>query len=273
MLEKNFLFKRPMYLIVLTILFGLLLASCNMPAKNNSQPTATPTSTAVAFAPINSPAPTSTPTEVPSLCANPYQPSKVGSTWVYNGSDTNTQSYNRTDAITNAGPDAFTIASTLSTVSYNVDYTCTAEGLVANNPVQQYLGALLASPNSPVKVDLLSTTGVSLPKQIKPGDTWEQTAEVNTTLNGTQTNGLVIFDYTAVGFENVTVLAGTYNALRVDATIRIEVTPFRILAGTITTSSWYATDVGVVQTQSTSNVPGVNYTDHTGLLSYTPATR
>ena len=47
---------------------------------------------------------------------------------------------------------------------------------------------------------------------------------------------------------------GTFNALRVDATIRIEVSAFQIEAGTYTTSTWLAPDVGMVKSEGTSHV-------------------
>ena len=71
-------------------------------------------------------------------------------------------------------------------------------------------------------------------------------------------SGRFVFDYTAVGYENVTVPFGTFNALRVDATIRIEVSGFRIQAGTYTTSTWLVPEIGMVKSEGTSHVPGLN---------------
>lgn len=84
-------------------------------------------------------------------------------------------------------------------------------------------------------------------------------------------NGRFVFDYTAVGFENVTVIAGVYNALRVNATIRIEVTGLHILAGTYTTTLWLVSEIGLVKSEGTSHVTGFDFSDSMQLTRFTPA--
>jgi len=143
--------------------------------------------------------------------------------------------------------------------------------LTASDPVQQYAGALLSSPDSPMSVKLSSNSGVSLPAKIIPGDTWQQTVDFDATSQQLNVSGRFVFDYTAVAYENVTVPAGTYNALRVDGTIRIEVTGLHILAGSYTTSIWFAPEVGMVKSEGTSHVTGVDFSDSMQLTRFTPA--
>jgi hypothetical protein len=84
-------------------------------------------------------------------------------------------------------------------------------------------------------------------------------------------NGTFVFNYIAVGYENVTVTFGTFNALRVDATIRIEVSSFRILAGTYTTTAWMVPEIGIVKSEGTSHLPSVDFTDAMQLTSFAPS--
>ena len=264
------MFRKLPIIGVLLILAMLVLSGCNLPKRNASKSGAqTPTFAAVTA--LTTPTPVFTPTPEPTLCDNIYQPSRLGDTWVYSGSNTALQNYSRTDNIKNAGYDAFTSENNLAGVTYSVDYACTSEGLVATNPVQQYLGALLASPGSQISVRLNSTSGISLPSDVKPGDEWQQTASVDATINNTSTSGWVVFDYIAQGIESVTVPSGAYDALRVDLTITVQVTPLRLSAGTYQSTIWMAPNVGVIKTEGTSHVTGVDFTDSTQLTSFTSA--
>lgn len=250
----------------------LLLTYCNLPNRESTEvvvtPTTTPQMTITPTADLTTTSP-STPTRAITLCDHPYQPSNVGDTWVYAGSSSTRAVSTRTDRVIKSSETAFTIKSELPGVDYTVDYTCTAQGLVADNPVQQYLGALLASPSQQLEVKLISASGISLPAEIKPGDTWQQVAEVDAKIRGTSANGWLVYDYKAVGFETVTVPFGTFEALRVVADIRIEVTPFRILAGTFTVTSWLVEDIGMVKSEGTSDVPGVDFSGTLELTEFT----
>jgi len=179
--------------------------------------------------------------------------------------------YSRTDTITRSSAEVFSVSTTLSNITYGVNYGCSSAGLTANDPIQQYVGALLSGPNAPVKVNLTSTSGITLPAKITPGDTWQQTADFEASSQDLNGSGRFVLKYTAVGYENVTVPFGTFNALRVDATIRIEVSPLRVLAGTYTTTSWMVPDIGIVKSEGISNVPGVDFSDAIQLTSFAPA--
>jgi hypothetical protein len=153
-------------------------------------------------------------------------------------------------------------------VTYSVDYTCSAEGLTATNPIQQYLGALLSDPNTPVSVTLTSNSGISLPATIKTDDSWQQIANWEGSTKDISMNGRFVFNYTAVGYESITVPYGTFNALRVNTTIRIEVSGFRILAGTYSYSFWLVPNIGIIKSEGTSHVSGVDFTDSLALTNF-----
>ncbi len=252
--------KKQFPLMALILVFSLAsLSACNLPERQ-----ALPTPTQPAASVIES-----TPTPTP-LCANRYFPTASGSRWEYSGSDSLTGAYTRTDTVTNTQAASFTLATSVGNVAYSVVYDCTSKGLTSENPIQQYAGALLSSPDAPVSVKMTSNSSSSLPAQMTPGDTWQQTADWQASSPQLNINGRFVFDYTAIGSENISVPAGTYNAFRVDTTIRIEVTGLHVLAGTYTTTSWWAPDVGLVKSEGTSHVPGVDYTDSMQLTRFTP---
>jgi hypothetical protein len=248
--------------IVSLLLTTLLFSACNLPSRQTTQ-VQTPTPTTASILEI-----TPTPT---SLCDNQYFPNSTGDTWEYSGTNSAIGSYTRTDTVTNSSTQAFSLKTTLSDVTYPVTYTCYSTGLTVTDPVQQYAGALLSGPNAPVNVKLTSNSGISLPAKINPGDTWQQTADWEASSQDLNLNGRFVFDYTAVGYESVTVPFGTFNALRMDTTIRIEVSGFRILAGTYTTTTWMVPEVGIIKSEGASHVTGIDFTDHMELTRFTPS--
>jgi hypothetical protein len=100
----------------------------------------------------------------------------TGNSWQYSGTNSAIGSYTRTDTIANSSADRFTVQSTEADVSSTANFSCTSDGFMAADPLQQYAGALLSSPNAPVSVKLTSNSGITLPAHISPGDTWQQTA-------------------------------------------------------------------------------------------------
>lgn len=253
--------KKPAVIIVILLLSVQLLSACNLPKRQVDQAPTTVPPTAVI------PQPTPTPL---SNCANPYFPSTLGTTWTYSGSNSFSGSYTRTDTVSQSGSSSFNVDTSVSTIAYSVTYSCTPAGLTASDPVTQYAGALLSSPSSQVTVNLTSNSGLTLPANVKPGDTWQQSADFEASSPNLNINGRFIFNYTAVGMESVTVPAGTYDALRVDATIDILVSAFHVSAGTYTTSTWLAPDVGIVKSQGASHVSGMEFSDGMQLTGFTP---
>ncbi len=262
-LSLEMIMLRKSFILVTVIITSILaLSACNLPERQISQ-VAKPTSTTVVI-----PEPSPTPV---SLCNNQYFPSRLGNTWEYSGSNTATGAYNRTDTVSQSSTEVFSVDTAISGITYGLDYSCSSAGLTANNPIQQYAGALVSGPNAPLNVKLTSVSGISLPAKIVPGDTWQQTADFEATSQQLNMNGRLVFDYTAVGFENVSVPGGTFNALRVDATIHIQVSAFHIEAGTYTVSTWLAPDVGMVKSEGISHVSQIDFSDSMQLTSFTPA--
>jgi hypothetical protein len=254
--------RKSTFIVTTLVLSMLALSSCNLPSTGviNNQIPASNTNTTI-----------NTPTPVPSLCNNLYYPNSIGDTWEYTGNTSATGAYTRTDTMSNTGDESFSVQSTTSGVSYPVDYSCTEAGLLAVNPIQQYLGAILSSLNGQVNINLTSNSGLSLPAKISPGDIWQQIAEWEGSAQGYSANGRLVFDYTATGFETITAASGTFDALRVNTSIRIEISNFRILYGTYEITTWMAPNVGIIKSEGTSNVPNVDFTDSLELTRFTPS--
>ncbi len=256
------MYKRNALSVAVILLSILALTACNLPERQISG-VATPTTPSITI-----PAPSPTPV---SVCANPYFPSTLGDTWEYSGNNTALGTYTRTDTVSQSSADAFRVDSTLAGISYSVNYSCSSAGLTASDPVQQYAGAFLSDPNAPLNVKLSSVSGITLPAKITPGDTWQQTADFSATSPQLNASGTIAIDYAAVGYENVTVPYGTFDALRVDVTIRILVTPLKIEAGSYTASTWLVQDIGMVKSEGTSHVTGIDFSDSMQLARFTAA--
>jgi hypothetical protein len=235
------------------------LSGCNLPERQAAHIPIQPGTSLVETTP--------TPT---GLCSNPYFPIAVGDQWEYSGNNSLIGAYTRTDNVTSTNTTSFTLATSVGNVIYSAIFDCSSTGLTAQNPIQQYAGALLSSPDAPVRVNMTSNTGTSLPATIITGDTWQQTTDWQATSPRLNINGRFVFDYSAAGYEIVTVPAGQFNALRVDATIHVEVTSLHVPVGTFTSTSWWAAEVGLVKSEGTSHVTGVDFTDSMQLTKFIP---
>jgi hypothetical protein len=200
-------------------------------------------------------------------CDNTYLPTGAGSTWKYiSTSSLGSGTGGRTVTTTKVGKDSFfhDVQLLKPPIHYEVSWQCTAQGLV------EYGGGVLASLNASgkVKITILKNTGVTLPRSISIGDTWSQTTELqmtSDTLNGT---GRWIGNLKAVGTEPVTVPAGSFNALRVDETLKSESDPYPSLNLTVEGTSWYAPQVGLVKNAGHIFGDTADYTYELNLTSY-----
>jgi hypothetical protein len=253
---------KPFSIIVMLFAISTALGACNLPKRQVRQ-TKTPTAIVSEIA-------GSVPTPV-SMCANEYFPNQVGDKWEYSGSNSVIGNYTRSDMVSDASADSFTVTTTSGNTPYSVTYSCSTNGLTSLNPIQQYVGAIISRPDSPVQIQLNSNSGTSLPASISPGDTWQQIAEGNASSKDFNLDGRFVFDFSAVGYEDVDVPAGTYHALRVNTTIRIEVSGFHILAGTYQMTTWLVANIGMVKSEGASHVPGVDFTDQLQLTQFTPS--
>jgi hypothetical protein len=265
--------------------FNLLLLIVAVSACS-SMPVATPTTELVSTKPVVDTQPPATeiasPTEMsvgtPSgLCANPYYPVRQGATWTYASTGGPTGGYGFTDTITSVTNDGFTLTSQFGDLTRTQEWACQPEGLVALQ-LGGTSAAMLNNDKMNITLDVDHVTGVTIPSQIQPGDTWQHELEFTGTIGALgqeiKGNGDATSSFQAIGNESVTVPAGTFDALKIhiETTINISgsfngvtfpvkvVTPY---------DYWFVQDVGWVKAAGTGTVGTESFSETIELQSYT----
>lgn len=211
----------------------LFVSGCASPI----QPAATPTQ---AILPVGTVLSTFTPQPITNSggdeaeCENPFYPVSDEAEWTYSssagGSSVNTMSAD------DFGKFTITIAGENST--FTVDGQCTAEGIVLMDTAgaaTTYSGEYGSST-----VATVTNSGVTLPKDVGQGEQWTQTINVTA---GDQSS-TIESNYTAVGFENISVPAGNFYALKVEQSGYVTVFGRKVEMHGF---HWYAEGVGVVK--------------------------
>lgn len=188
------------------------------------------------------------------LCVNPYYPVVDGAVWNY----AYATGEKETQTIKVTGDGTFTRHSQGDKVDTTVDGSCTSAGIALLNT-----GALSLSfagdPGSPT-LAATQADGVTLPNNVQVGDKWLQSVNAAGSTGGSAaTLASVENSYEALGFEDVTVPAGTFHALKVAQDSKVTMAGMPIETQLFV---WYAEGVGVVK----SEMPDIFSTE---LVSYT----
>lgn len=209
--------------------------------------------------------------EVPSntggsaACSNPLYPVVVGASWIYKFNGAAPGDFTRSITAVNVDgffdQDVFT-----SGITRTGEWKCNAGALIALDPNG---GSTAAVQSSTIDSTFKTTEmdGVTLPANINLGDSWTQ----NFTIEGTEIiRGMAVasknqtaYSCTAGGSESVTVVAGTFNAVRMDCQTNISITitlngadvPTNI---NTTSTVWYAPGVGMVKSDNVVSGSGNN---------------
>lgn len=196
---------------------------------------------------------------------------KKGATWIYALHTSITTSTTETDTIVSVGPDSFTTKhDTGDGLPWTQAWTCTKDGLVQLLNKGGPLSAFVQGDDDTATVTTKSTTGVSLPRKFKTGDTWTQSGEV--IIVGREVSATVKFTYSfkAMGREWVTVPAGTFDSIRIDGTIQGLIT-FQNQTSMTTASgvrTWLSPGEGTVRTIASSDIAGDTIVSENDLVSY-----
>ncbi|HEX2998314.1 MAG TPA: hypothetical protein VHP14_26045 [Anaerolineales bacterium] len=267
---------------VLSVLLMIFLAACNYPAT----PPIVGAQTTPTEPPATSATETGTTTEVPAtvegnapmtgtgVCANNYYPVRQGATWSYKS--TGAGDYSFTDTITSVREDGFTLSTQSGNLAGTQEWACKPEGLVA----LQFGGApaaLLSAQSMQLNVQSSNVSGITFPSQINAGNTWQHSLDLqgNASAAGIEgeAKGTAQNNFTAVGTESVTVPAGTFEAMKIQADTTINMTvSYNGLPIPIKFSSsytyWFAPGVGWVKASGTGSIAGTSYSETTELQSY-----
>jgi hypothetical protein len=251
--------KLMILLVIVLITAGCASAPVAVPASTRTPPPpqveapaaidlSTPTQAVIEVIP-NTPEPT--PTEAPAVknandqCDNSYYPVVDGATWTY----TNDSIGQFTHTLNVSDDQIFTIQVTGTDTTFNIEGQCTEDGVVIMN---SGLNTTAEGTDGTGSVTTTNQDGVTLPNDIQVGDDWSQTIEYSAGSGGdTSFSGTIETSYKAVGYESVTVPAGTFEALKIEQTTSMTMAGQHM----IDTSSnlWYVQGVGNVKTEQIVN--------------------
>ena len=113
----------------------------------------------------------------------------------------------------------------------------------------------------------VSSTGVTLPTNISAGGAWSQQAQMEFTSVKGSVNLTLNYSFKGSGLEQITVTAGSFNAMKVEVNVTSQAT----VAGRTTNIivdgfDWYVPNVGVVKSSYTVQVNGAPYPGTTAEL-------
>ncbi len=210
------------------------------------------------------------------LCANQYYPVRQGATWSYKATGGTSGEYAFTDTISSARANGFTLTTQFTDLTRTQEWECRDAGLVALQ-LGGGTAAALNTTGSSLVMETQNAQGVTFPRTINAGDTWQHTLDFTGTMDiagepGTAT-GNAQSDFTALGTESVTVPAGTFNAMKVQAnsTININAT-FQGVTLPVTfsgtTTLWLVEGVGWVKAVADGSFGGAPFNDIIELQTY-----
>lgn len=210
------------------------------------------------------------------LCVNAYYPIRQGATWTYRSTGGPAGEYSFTDTVTAVRGDGFTLSTQIGDLTRSQEWTCTAEGLAALQ-LGGAPAAMLNAQNIQMNLDVTNGSGVTFPGQINAGDQWQQSLDFtgNVTMMNEKADatGTAQMNFNAVGNESVTVPAGTFDALKVEADVTLNINAsYQGITLPVTFSGdytyWFAQGVGWVKAMGTGNVFGTSFSETTELQSY-----
>ena len=237
--------------IFVLMIVVLTLSACGAPDTILSKPTPTEPSGGVVvneFESTQTPIANPTPEGDESACENPFYPIADEATWFF--SISTGENAIHTMSADDFGKFTITVEGANSTFTF--DGQCDSEGITIMN----YPGAqtTYSGENGNSTVSTVSVSGVSLPNDIAQGQQWTQIITVTTDAG----SSVIETNYTAVGFENITVPAGDFYALKVEQSGYVTVFGQKVEMHGFT---WYAEGVGVIKS-AWDGAPSVELTSY-----------
>ncbi len=215
----------------------LMLSACGAQDTILSKPTPTEPYGGVVvneFESTETPIANPTPEGDESACENAFYPVADEATWFFSiSTGGNTISTMSADDF-----GKFTITAEGANSTFTYDGQCDSEGIT----IMDYPGAqtTYSGENGSSTVSTVSVSGVSLPNDIAQGQQWTQIITVTTDAG----SSVIETNYTAVGFENITVPAGDFYALKIEQSGYVTIFGQKVEMHGF---NWYAEGVGPVK--------------------------
>lgn len=209
-------------------------------------------------------------------CVNDLLPVTQGSTWNYYSAGGPNGDFFYTDTIREVTPAGFTLSSKFPALTLTQDWFCAEDGLLA----LQLGGGTAASVSMQNMIADFKTeeiSGISIPRAITPNMQWSyklvMAGSVETPGENTRSPGTFNLTMQEMGIENVSVPAGAFKAVKIQATFDAQINvDFQgsLFLYTVNGSSlhWYAPGVGLVKSIENIEFSGTPFTSTTELQSY-----
>ena len=222
-------------------------------------PAGTPSSTKAIVPPANPPG--------NGNCANAYFPTSVGTSWSYASSGSPLGAYTYTWTVISLNGTGFSISDQYSTgVNAEIKWDCQNGNLAALTGGSNSLS--LSSSKVKMTSSSITAKGYNIPADFGSATTWSEKVTVDGTVTtntskSVSTQIVTQLNCNTAGTENVSVPAGTFDAVKV--TCKEEVSVSALMQGTpmpagvpvtVNITNWYAKGVGLVQSVRTGGNPG-----------------
>ncbi len=203
-------------------------------------------------------------------CGNDYAMPISGATWSYQSTGASTGSYSYTTTFEQVTDSGFVEQDAYVSLTRTLDWACKNGSLTMLDLSPD--AAHLAAANLMLKTWVVGATGTFLPPAISAGDRWAETLNMKGTMSLARAGNQAVQDSirtncAAQPGEHVTVLAGTFSAVKFDCKSSVTVT-MQMMARSIPISFdstyWYVQGVGRVKSITTIN----GQTVETTLTSY-----
>lgn len=182
----------------------------------------------------NTPVPLATPSLDDGECDTPFYPVKDDASWTYSldiGSSA-------THSMSVDDNDAFVITIQGEAAIFTIDGKCTSDGVVLMNTVGA--ATTMTDGEGSTVVSTVTADGVTVPKDIQTGDHWTQTLTVKVGDHAS----IIYTEYTALGYEKVTVPNSVFNAMKVEQSGYVEIFGQKV---NMHGYQWFAEGVGTVK--------------------------
>lgn len=215
--------------------------------------------------------------DIGGLCSNPLYPVRQGASWAYINSGGPNGTFVYSDTISAVRVDGFTLTSQISNFTRTQEWDCETSGLKA----LELGGGTTASitvQGITAEFTTAEITGLSLPREITRGHQWQYNLKIQGTIpmpteQQVRSDGTYSIIMQEMGTETVTVPAGTFEAVKIQASSSVEIlvpfgnekVPMKFSGDSLI---WYAPGVGYVKSIENWDLGSAPYTSTTELQVY-----